>query len=70
MVEFGCFETKTPKFCKDAEYWADMSKSKTIKTKGRQRFFKSLEIPSKAFFYYKSESILAFVTKRSQTNKK
>ena len=65
MVEFGCLETKALKFCKKIEYRADMTKSKKIKTKDRQRIFKSLKIPSKAFFYYKSESILALVTKRS-----
>ena len=33
MVEFGCLETQTLKFCKDLEYRADMSKSKNIKKK-------------------------------------
>ena len=65
MVEFGYLETETLKFCKDAEYRADMSKSKKIKTKDRQKIFKSLTIPSKAIFHYKSESILDLVTKRS-----
>ena len=51
MVEFGCLETKTLKFCKDAEYQAGMSKSKHIKTKDRQSIFKSLKIHSKTFFY-------------------
>ena len=65
MVEFGCLETKTLKFCKDAEYPADMPKSKHIKTKDRQIIFKSLKTPSKAVFNHKRESISAIVTKRS-----
>ena len=69
MVEFGCLETRTLKFCNGAEYRADISKSKNIKTKDRQRIFKSLKMPSKAIFYYQPESILALATKRSWTNK-
>ena len=49
MVEFGCLETKILKFCKDSEYQADMSTSKT--SKDRKRFFnQSLKIPSKPKF--------------------
>ena len=42
MVEFGRLETKTLKFCKDSEYQADMTTSKTLKQKTEKESSKAL----------------------------
>ena len=65
LVEFGCLETKTLNFCKDSEYRADISKSKTSK----QRQAKNLQKPSnvylpKHFLNHKTGYILARAVKR------
>ena len=51
MVRCGCLETKALKFCKDSEYQADMSTSKT--SKDRKRIFnQSLRYLQKQIFDY------------------
>ena len=62
MVEFGCLETKPLKFCSDSEYRADMSTIKTSKQK--IKISKSLKMPLKTKFGYKTEDLLALVPKR------
>ena len=47
MAESERLETKTLKFCNNSEYPVDMSKSKNMKTKDRQRISKRLKIHSK-----------------------
>ena len=69
MVEFGCLETKTLKFCNDSEYRADMSASKTSKQKTEKESSKALRYLQKRKFNYKPEAILALVLKRHRTNK-
>ena len=68
MVESGCLETKTLKFCNDSEYRADMSKSKTSKQK-TEKSSKAFGQLQKQSFDYKPEAILALVLKRHRTNK-
>ena len=70
MVEFGCLETKTRKFCKDSEYRADMSASKTSKQKTEKNLQKPLDkYLQKQIFDYKTEAILALVLIRHRMNK-
>ena len=70
MVEFGCLETKTLKFCNDSEYRADMSMSKTSKQKTEKNLQKPLDkYLQKQIFDYKTEAILALVLIRHRMNK-
>ena len=69
MVDVGSLKTKTLVADNLQSTWADMSKSKNIKTKDTQRIKISLPNPLESFrnlwkqyFNYKRESVLALVT--------
>ena len=64
MVEFGCHETTTLKFCNDSEYRADTSTNKTSKQKTEEESSKAFTYPQNQNFDYKAEAILAMVLKR------
>ena len=67
MAEFGCLETKTLKFCKDSEYWADISTIKTSKQKTEQESSKVLRYLQKHNFDYKRESMLCSFGNKKDT---
>ena len=70
MVECGCLETKTLKFCNDLEYRADMSTILTLKQKTGKNIRKPFDtFKNEILTTYKKEAILALVLKDTeQTN--